>query len=130
MLGNNTPLRELVLSSCEGLSYLPPNGLGNLVALEKLEVKCCHNLTSIPVELGTLKSLQVLVINSCEKLTFLPDGLILQDLVSLRNLRVCDCTKLRGLPSGLLKFCTSLESLIISSCPARFLFQLAKFNQT
>lgn len=59
LLGNDTCLRELVLSSCEGLSYLPPNGLGNLVALEKLEVKCCRNLTSIPVELGTLKSLQV-----------------------------------------------------------------------
>ncbi|KAM5561510.1 putative disease resistance protein RGA3 [Rosa sericea] len=126
-------LRELKISSCEGLSSLEV-GLHYCTSLQELNISGCPNLMSIPItqcmpslrileiisckrlsSLGLLDyciSLQQLEIGLCDNLTSIP---ITEGITSLQRLRIYSCQRLLSLPSGL-QFCTSLQDLEIAGC--------------
>ncbi|XP_077225818.1 uncharacterized protein LOC143859026 [Tasmannia lanceolata] len=121
-LRDGNALQRLEISDCYKLRSLPREldnfvalkGLRNVTSLEKLGIKWCENLASLPEEgvLRGLKSLQSLVIGGCKKLVSLPDDL--RYLTALKNLKIDCCDDLASsLDGGRLK---SLQSLEISNC--------------
>ncbi|KAM5560290.1 putative disease resistance protein RGA3 [Rosa sericea] len=106
-------LQELTICYCPKLRCLPDYGL---LSLEKLEIRSCSSLESIPIipEHGGLPSLRQLVIEECPQLSSLPDGL--QYCTSLQRLRIGSCPKIKSIPipsEGL----PSLGQLVLSQCP-------------
>ncbi|KAJ1386243.1 Virus X resistance protein-like, coiled-coil domain [Sesbania bispinosa] len=85
MLRNLTCLQTLVIDSFPEMKELSSE-LFNLIALEDLSIRCCHELESLP-EQGWegLCSLQYLSFYDCGGLRSLPDGI--QHLTSLHRLR-------------------------------------------
>ncbi|XP_058107106.1 putative disease resistance protein RGA3 isoform X2 [Magnolia sinica] len=88
ILQPHTNLKELRIWRYGGSKF--PNGwLGQLKALQTLEIKTCFNLRSLPEELQHLTMLQKLDIWHCPELTSLPEEL--QHLTMLQQLYIRDC---------------------------------------
>ena len=60
------------MKECEALEEFPL-GLGNLCALEELDISKCMSLRRIPVGFGRLTSLKKLIMEECEWRNFLWD---------------------------------------------------------
>ncbi|PRQ38313.1 putative P-loop containing nucleoside triphosphate hydrolase, leucine-rich repeat domain, L [Rosa chinensis] len=135
-----TTLTYLSVHDVEGLTSLPEGTLRNNKSLECLRICNCSELNCIsPHGFDYCASLQLLRIWKCPKLRYLSDGLLplslkeldIQDcsglesipiipeqggLPSLRKLIITKCSQLSSLPDGL-QYCTSLQQLVIDSCP-------------
>ena len=71
-IGELKALQHLNLTSCEGLTALPDT-IGQLSALQHLDLGCCMRLTALPDAIGQLVALQHLNLRNCYGLTALPD---------------------------------------------------------
>ncbi|RCV10322.1 hypothetical protein SETIT_2G103000v2 [Setaria italica] len=91
-------LLYLDLSSCSGLTQLPPS-IGNLHNLAALNLSDCYSLQtlrSLPVSLCQLSKLRLLDLAGCFSLEYLPDPPV--NLGHLENLNLSDCKQLKVLP--------------------------------
>ena len=86
-------LQMLVINCLPKLEVLPQWLKGSANTLQHLEIDDCHNFTTLPEWLPSLKSLQRLLILLCPKLSYLPEGM--QDLTTLRELKIIGCPNLR-----------------------------------
>lgn len=102
----------LDLSSCSGLTQLPPS-IGNLPNLAALNLSHCYSLHTLPLSVGRLKNLQILVLSCCHELRNLPVSLC--ELSKLRLLDLAGCSSLENLPTSLVNL-GNLESLNLSYC--------------
>nr|XP_011468681.1 PREDICTED: putative disease resistance protein At3g14460 [Fragaria vesca subsp. vesca] len=103
-------LKQLSLYRCESLECIPDITHGGLTSLEKLEIKECSRMISIPLE-GGLPSLQKLEIEGCPELSSLPSAL--EDCTSIRSLSITMCPKLRSISINSLS--SSLQELCVSN---------------
>uniref|UniRef100_A0A6N2N9P3 Uncharacterized protein n=1 Tax=Salix viminalis TaxID=40686 RepID=A0A6N2N9P3_SALVM len=106
-------LKELTLSDMGGLEeWMVPGGEGDQVfpCLEKLSIKRCGKLKSIPI--CSLSSLVEFGIESCGELRYLSGEF--HGFTSLQLLRIQYCEKLESIPS--VQHCTSLVELNIKWC--------------
>ena len=71
-IGELKALQHLNLSWCYGLTALP-DAIGQLSALQHLDLRGCKGLTVLPDAIGQLSALQHLNLRECEGLTALPD---------------------------------------------------------
>ncbi|XP_058108868.1 disease resistance protein RGA2-like [Magnolia sinica] len=108
----NPMLVKVKLWHCTQLKSLPE--LGQLKALQTLEIFSFLHLKSLPEELVQLKALQTLRIYDCPQLKSLPEEL--GQLKALQTLDIYDCPQLKSLPEelGQLK---ALQTLHIYDCP-------------
>lgn len=90
-------LKELHIDAHAHLQELPAE-FRRLEGLERLEIKYCPELRSLP-SLGSQSALKVLDLLRCEKLETLPADL--GDLRHLHTLRLVGCTRLEDLPESL-----------------------------
>jgi Leucine-rich repeat (LRR) protein len=106
---NMTHLRRLQLCCCSSLRSC--HGLGDLVALEELDLSRCFKLEELP-NLRRLKHLLKLDISFCRMLEAVPGA---GDLVSLQVFKAHRCSKLAELP----KMCKliNLQRLHMDGCP-------------
>ncbi|XP_058107105.1 disease resistance protein RGA2-like isoform X1 [Magnolia sinica] len=82
-------LNHLEIWRSDEMTSFPSGWLGQLKALQTLEIKTCFNLRSLPEELQHLTMLQKLDIWHCPELTSLPEEL--QHLTMLQQLYIRDC---------------------------------------
>ncbi|XP_075643526.1 putative disease resistance protein RGA1 [Castanea sativa] len=85
-------LEVLSLDEIPDLEFLPEEGLQNLNSLRTLNITKCLGFKSLPW-IGNLTSLQRLFIRECPNLTSLPQGIC--DLKSLQHLAITGCPILR-----------------------------------
>ncbi|XP_058107266.1 putative disease resistance protein RGA3 [Magnolia sinica] len=112
-LGQLRALQTLDIANCPQLKSLPEE-LGQLKALQTLEIFTCPQLESIPEELGQLKALQTLEISVCPQLKSLPEEL--GQLQALQTLKISNCPQLKSLPAELGQL-QALQALLICACP-------------
>ncbi|XP_058108867.1 disease resistance protein RGA2-like [Magnolia sinica] len=107
-------LNDLRIDGIRELTSLPGDWLGQLRALQTLEILDCPQLESLPEELGQLKALQTLKICNCRQLKSLPESS--GQLKALQTLEIWNCRQLESLPEelGQLK---ALQILQICNCP-------------
>ncbi|XP_058108878.1 putative disease resistance protein RGA3 [Magnolia sinica] len=105
-------LLQLTIKDCKKLTSLPGDWLGQLRALQTLDIADCLQLESLPKELGQLKALQTLSIYYCPQLESLPKEL--GQLKALQTLSICRCP-LESLPKELGQL-EALQTLEIRSC--------------
>ena len=72
IIGELKALQHLNLNSCSALTALP-DAIGQLSALQRLVLTRCRCLTALPDAIGQLSALQHLNLWNCEGLTALPD---------------------------------------------------------
>ncbi|WIA38694.1 hypothetical protein OEZ86_001996 [Tetradesmus obliquus] len=96
---------------CYGLTGLPDN-MGELVALQILELTDCRHLTALPRSVGQLEALQVLDCYRCDQLAALPESI--GSLTALQRLQLTYCPQLAALPQSVCQM-TQLQKLILSS---------------
>ncbi|KAK3037257.1 hypothetical protein RJ639_029669 [Escallonia herrerae] len=104
---NKASLREITISDCPELSYLP---VQMLVALKIISVRWCQNLTCIQGELSSLESIREFRVYGCQNLSGIPEGL--ETLASLGTLSICQVQNIRDFPDMLCHL-TSLRKLEI-----------------
>jgi Leucine-rich repeat (LRR) protein len=104
-----TNLKCLQLRRCSSLRSC--HGVGDLVALEELDLSGCTLLEELP-NLGRLKHLLKLNITSCVLIEVVSG---LGDLVSLQEFRAGGCSKLAELPKMCKLF--NLQRLRVCTCP-------------
>ena len=85
-------LKLLYLRHIE-LESLPEEWFKNRTSLESLQIRECHNLTSLPEWMSHLTSLQRLQINDCPNLASLPEWM--SHLTSLQGLEIAGCCQLK-----------------------------------
>ncbi|XP_027166654.1 putative disease resistance protein RGA3 [Coffea eugenioides] len=101
------------------LHWLPklesvPEDTSNLTCLRRLEISCCHSLTSLP-NLNSLTTLQALEMIGCPNLTHLwEDSTWQEGILSLENLCISNCPNLEAIPA--IQKLQSLRKLQIESC--------------
>ncbi|XP_022963213.1 probable disease resistance protein At5g66900 isoform X1 [Cucurbita moschata] len=111
-------LVEISIDLCNDLSAIP-NGVCDIVKLQKLSITNCHGLTSLPEDLGKLINLKMLRIRCCIYLAELPESTTkLRELV---HLDISHCLDLVKLPEKMgelhrlekldMRHCTSLRKL-------------------
>eukprot|EP00268_Persea_americana_P023196 TRINITY_DN22852_c2_g2_i1.p1 TRINITY_DN22852_c2_g2~~TRINITY_DN22852_c2_g2_i1.p1 ORF type:complete len:1175 (-),score=204.71 TRINITY_DN22852_c2_g2_i1:431-3955(-) len=105
-------LHTLCIWDCHQLTTLPAQ-LGKIVSLQTLHINQCTQLKSLPDNLGQLESLQTLYIIYCPQLKSLTDGL--KELKSLCALHIIRCEELQSLPHWLGQL-ESLHTLHIRYC--------------
>ena len=71
-IGELKALQHLNLHRCMGLTTLP-DAIGQLSALQHLNLESCTGLTALPDAIGQLSALQRLNLGGCWGLTALPD---------------------------------------------------------
>lgn len=103
-----TNLQHLCFRNCESLQRC--NGVGDLVALEELQISWCQNLEELS-NLQGLKNLKKLNISGCSSIQAL---LGVGDLATLLKLRAFGCTNLGELPD--LSKLTNLQVLDLGMC--------------
>nr|XP_023912640.1 putative disease resistance protein RGA3 [Quercus suber] len=106
-----SPLQRLTISNVPRLVTLPL-WIGNLTS--HLQIYCCPNLISLSEGIGNLTALQSLEISFCANLKSLPEGI--GSHTSLKRFEVSSCPNLTSLPSGMHRL-SSLQTLIIIDCP-------------
>ena len=101
-IGELKALQHLNLRGCGRLTALP-DAIGQLSALQHLNLVGCNRLTALPDAIGQLSALQHLNLGGCEGLTALPDAI--GQLSALQHLNLWGCLGLTALPdlSGLPK---------------------------
>ncbi|XP_077226117.1 disease resistance protein RGA2-like [Tasmannia lanceolata] len=108
-------LTSLVINHLDEMSSFPENFLRHGNALQRLEIRDCDKLRSLPRELDNFIALKSLVILDCMELVSLPEGL--RNLTSLEKLEVGGCGSLISLAEeGVLRGLKSLQSLVILGC--------------
>ncbi|KAI8553449.1 hypothetical protein RHMOL_Rhmol05G0017000 [Rhododendron molle] len=126
VLRNLTLLKSLRIERFTKLKSFP-NGLAHLKALKSLSINRCDKLKSLPEEgLRGLESLQRLEICCCEEFSSLSEGL--QHLVCLESLKILGCPELVALPEGV-KHLKSLQRLQMSGGLADVLVALPETLQ-
>ncbi|KAL6214424.1 hypothetical protein ACLB2K_013858 [Fragaria x ananassa] len=91
-------LVEINIEYCNDLDELPADLCG-LKYLKKLIITNCHNLSSLPEDIGKLSNLEVLRLRSCTNLETLKDSLA--GLKNLIFLDISDCFSLKELPKDI-----------------------------
>jgi Leucine-rich repeat (LRR) protein len=91
-VGDLVALEELDLTGCNKLEELP--NLGRLQHLLKLDISYCTSIKMVP-GLGDLVFLQEFIADDCDRLAELPD---MCKLVNLQRLHVNDCPSLKAIP--------------------------------
>jgi Leucine-rich repeat (LRR) protein len=109
---------RLNFDGCSGLSSLTER-LGELKALQTLDLRGCKGLLSLPERLGELETLQTLNLHHCTGLLSLPERL--GELTTLQTLNLQYCSGLVSLQERLgelktlqtlnLQYCSGLVSL-------------------
>ncbi|KAL6208904.1 hypothetical protein ACLB2K_019847 [Fragaria x ananassa] len=87
-------LVEINIEYCNNLKELPADLCG-LKYLKKLIIINCHNLSSLPEDIGKLSNLEVLRLRSCTKLETIKDSLA--GLKNLMCLDISDCFSIKEL---------------------------------
>jgi Leucine-rich repeat (LRR) protein len=105
-----TNLKRLQLISCHSLCSC--HGVGDLVALEELDLSECDELEELP-DLGRIKHLLKLNISGCKLITVVPG---FGGLVSLQEFRADYCDRLAELPK--LYKLVNLQRLSTEKCPS------------
>ncbi|XP_037481038.1 putative disease resistance protein RGA1 [Triticum dicoccoides] len=111
---SSTPVTELVVENCN-LSLGGWSLLRHLPGLRTLCLFQCDSMTSLPEEVGDLRSLQELKIVCCKELNYLPDSM--QQLASLQSMYFSECERIEAFPEWF-EHLTSLQRLDIHRCPA------------
>ncbi|KAL4366569.1 hypothetical protein GQ457_05G032740 [Hibiscus cannabinus] len=123
LLFNISSVRILRLKGCKelkslhGVTKMNSESNGNIMHLEKLEIRNCPSLKSFPR--GKLPpTLKKLVIEDCELLQALPQGIMSNgdddDSPHLQKVTIINCPSLKSFPRG--RFPTSLKTLVIEDC--------------
>jgi hypothetical protein len=111
----STDLVQLRFLKYLGIIYFKheelPESLGELVALERLEIRS-DSLIALPESLGRLQALEELVID-CPSLTRIPESI--GQLGALRRLCLDGCKNLEALPDSVGRL-PALEELDLSYC--------------
>ncbi|KAJ4965163.1 hypothetical protein NE237_017012 [Protea cynaroides] len=81
-------LVEIDIDYCNEIVGLP-QGICNLVHLQKLSITNCHELSALPEQIGFMRDLTELRLHACTKLAKLPDSL--RELQKLWFLDISDC---------------------------------------
>ncbi|KAJ4964740.1 hypothetical protein NE237_016589 [Protea cynaroides] len=81
-------LVEIDIDYCNEIVELP-QGICNLVHLQKLSITNCHELFALPEQIGCMRDLTELRLHACTKLSQLPDSL--RELQKLWFLDISDC---------------------------------------
>ncbi|XP_059670915.1 probable disease resistance protein At5g66900 [Cornus florida] len=115
-------LVEIDIHCCSDLVELP-EGLCDIICLEKLSITKCNDLDALPQRLGRLTNLEVLRLHSCTGLKGLPDSV--GNLHKLRFLDISDCLFRSKLPTRIGELC-GLEKLDMRGCQLRQLPQSVK----
>ncbi|KAJ4801694.1 Disease resistance protein RGA2 [Rhynchospora pubera] len=136
-------LKELVISDCGELVWLPSKGFKDLVSLKSLTIKGCTKLfllpmflpksffppsvqqvllkscgdlvASLPQLLPNLSLIRLLILENCSNLIALPSENVFRCLISLEELELRNCRGLKSL--GGLEAISSLKILTIRKCP-------------
>ena len=103
--------KKLELQSEEAVEI--PECLGQLTALEELELNECTSLVALPETINGLTALQELDLGGCSSLVALPDTI--SKLTALKELNLHRCSSLVALPDTI-NGLTALEILTLSSC--------------
>ncbi|GKV39826.1 hypothetical protein SLEP1_g47542 [Rubroshorea leprosula] len=115
-------LKDIEIVSCTELTCLWEEGVNilNLACVEKIKVKECEALDSLPGEIMMLLRLEELTIAQCPAFRRFPRGKL---PTTLKVLQIWGCEKLESLPEGILinngdaYQVSQLENLHITSCP-------------
>ncbi|KAL6217680.1 hypothetical protein ACLB2K_010897 [Fragaria x ananassa] len=91
-------LVEINIEYCNDLEELPADLCG-FKYLKKLVITNCHNLSSLPEDIGKLSNLEVLRLRSCTKLETSKDSLA--GLKNLIFLDISDCFSIKELPKDI-----------------------------
>ncbi|KAJ0485959.1 putative powdery mildew resistance protein, RPW8 [Helianthus annuus] len=92
-LPNN--LQKLSITNCHELDSLPKE-LGGLSSLESLNLHSCTKLQELPASIGSLRGLSYIDISDCLSISVLPEEF--GELRGLRVLKMNGCTGLQELP--------------------------------
>jgi len=87
-------LTELRIHDCESFTDFGDYLGGHL---KTLDIRRCHNLTSIPEAVGLLRDLETLSIHSCMSLMHWPKSM--EGITQLTKLEITDCEYLTSLPA-------------------------------
>ncbi|GMN30344.1 hypothetical protein TIFTF001_048008 [Ficus carica] len=103
---------------CTAIKEIPSSSFENCSGLQKIKLKSCKMIESLPSNIFELRSLRVLNLDYCSNLKSLPE--ISKPIESLEDLRIT-CTGIRQLPSSIenligieelnLENCANLESI-------------------
>ncbi|KAL9432120.1 hypothetical protein AB3S75_027189 [Citrus x aurantiifolia] len=106
-------LLEMDIDYCNDLIELP-DGLCDIVSMEKLWITNCHRLSALPEGIGRLVNLQTLTLAACTELSALPDTI--GNLSRLNFLDISECLNIRKFPERFGELCC-LETLCVIGCP-------------
>ncbi|XP_031275561.1 probable disease resistance protein At5g66890 [Pistacia vera] len=107
-------LKEMDVDYCNDLDELP-DGVCDIVSLNKLSITNCHKLTQLPEGIGKLVNLELLRLASCAELEALPDTI--GNLSNLNFLDISECLSFNELPIQIGELC-SLKTLSMRGCSA------------
>ncbi|GAV88471.1 NB-ARC domain-containing protein/RPW8 domain-containing protein [Cephalotus follicularis] len=105
-------LVEIDIAYCDDFVKLP-DGLCDILPLKKLNISNCHNLSSLPEDIGKLENLEVLRLSSCTDLVEFPDTIT--NLSKLCCLDISDSLYIIKLPSQIGDL-HNLRKLCMRSC--------------
>ncbi|KAJ0040043.1 hypothetical protein Pint_28119 [Pistacia integerrima] len=105
-------LKEMDIDYCNDLDELP-DGVCDIVSLNKLSITNCHKLTQLPEGIGKLVNLEALRLASCAELEALPDTI--GNLSNLNFLDISECPSIKELPKQIGELC-SLKTLSMRGC--------------
>lgn len=106
-------LLEMDIDYCNDLIELP-DGLCDIVSMEKLRITNCHRLSALPEGIGKLVNLQTLTLAACTELSALPDTI--GNLSRLNFLDISECLNIRKFPERFGELCC-LKTLCVIGCP-------------
>nr|AJT49599.1 R8H-1 protein [Vitis pseudoreticulata] len=106
-------LREINIDYCNDLVELP-EGLCDLVQLNKLSISNCHKLSALPEGIGKLANLEVLRVSACTLVSKLPDSM--GSLHKLSVLDITGCLRIRKMPKQIGEL-RGLRELHMRRCP-------------
>ena len=89
-------LQRLNLRECASITTLPES-IGHLSRLQVLDLLMCRNLRKLPTSIGRLIALEKIVMSGCDSLETLPDSIT--SLSRLHWIYMEDCTSLSKLPA-------------------------------
>ncbi|CAM6033858.1 unnamed protein product [Sphagnum compactum] len=111
-IGQLNALQELQLWGCSNLKELP-SSIGQLNALQELYLEGCSNLKELPSFIGQLNALQKLYLEGCSNLKELPSSI--GQLNALQKLYLVGCSNLKELPSSIGQL-NALQELYLEGC--------------
>ncbi|XP_050252912.1 probable disease resistance protein At5g66900 [Quercus robur] len=105
-------LMEINIDYCNDLVELPVV-LCDVILLKTLIITNCHQLSTLPKEIGKLVNLEVFRLRSCTDLSELPESIT--GLKNLKLLDISDCLSIRHLPKEIGELC-KLEEIHMKGC--------------